>query len=314
MSFSVKTKNELARLIPLNPCCQLAELSALVRMDGTIQLSTGQKLSLQISTENAGVARKIFKLMKQLFDVSGQIIVQRKTRLKKNNVYLVEILPQPVVRNILEQLGIMDYMYNMGSSNKPDLVKKRCCIKGYLRGAFLGGGSVNSPEGTYHLEIITSDQAHGEAIKDLMAKLDVQAKVSKRKNWWIVYIKGSEQIVDFLNIIGAHKALLDFENVKIFKEMRNKVNRLVNCETANLNKTVDAAIRQVENIRMVAKLIDMDKLSPGLRQVAQLRLEYPDVSLKELGELCEPEISKSAVNHRMRKLEKIALELKKNRG
>jgi DNA-binding protein WhiA len=314
MSFSVKTKNELARLIPLNPCCQLAELSALVRMDGTIQLSTGQKLSLQISTENAGVARKIFKLMKQLFDVSGQIIVQRKTRLKKNNVYLVEIPPQPVVRTILEQLGIMDYMYNAGSSNKSDLVKKRCCIKVYLRGAFLGGGSVNSPEGTYHLEIITSDQAYGEAIKDLMAKLDVQAKVSGRKNWWIVYLKGSEQIVDFLNIIGAHKALLDFENVKIFKEMRNKVNRLVNCETANLNKTVDAAIRQAENIRLMAKLIDMDKLSPGLRQVAQLRLEYPDVSLKELGELCEPEISKSAVNHRMRKLEKIALELKKNRG
>jgi DNA-binding protein WhiA len=314
MSFSMKTKNELARLIPRNPCCQLAELSALVRMDGTIQLSTGQKLSLQISTENAGAARKIFKLLKQLFDVSGQIIVQRKTRLKKNNVYLVEIPPQPVVRTILEQLGIMDYMYNLGSWNKSQLVKKRCCIKAYLRGVFLGGGSVNSPEGTYHLEIITNDQGLGEAIKELMAKLDVPAKVSGRKNWWIVYIKGSEQIVEFLNIIGAHKALLDFENVKIFKEMRNKVNRLVNCETANLNKTVDAAIRQAENIRLIAKLIGMDKLSPGLRQVAQLRLEYPDISLKELGEMCEPEISKSAVNHRMRKLEKIALELEKNRG
>ena len=313
MSFSLKTKNELARVIPEEPCCQLAELAALVRMDGTIQISTGQQVSLQLNTENAAAARKIFKLMKLLFNVTGEITVQRKNRLKKNNVYLLKIPAQPVVGEILTKLGILDYMYSVDASVKPELVYNRCCVTAYLRGAFLGGGSVNSPEGTYHLEIITSDQGHAKAIMNLMHLLDINAKISERKKWWLVYLKGSEQIVEFLSSVGAHKALLDFENVKVFKEMRNQVNRLVNCETANLSKTVDAAMRQVENIKFISRIVGLEKLVPSLRQVAQLRLKYPDTSLKELGELCEPPISKSAINHRMRKLEKMAQELEKKK-
>lgn len=312
MSFSVKTKNELARVIPNDPCCQLAELGALVRMDGTLQISTGQQISLQVITENAASARKIFKLMKLLFHVSGEIVVQRKKRLKKNNVYLIKIPPQPVVNTILEKLGVMEYMYS-GKTIKKELIKSHCCVKSYLRGAFLGGGSVNNPESTYHLEIITDDYGHAQILADLMHTVGIAGKISERKKWWLVYLKGSEQIVVFLNQVGAHKALLDFENAKIFKEMRNQVNRLVNCETANLSKTVDAAMRQVENIRLISRYHDLDKLSPGLKQVAQLRLQYPDVSLKELGELCEPVVSKSAVNHRMRKLEKLAQELAEGR-
>lgn len=311
MSYSTKTKNELARKMPETNCCQLAELSALIRMDGMIQISSGKQLSLQVTTESAAAARKVFKLLKALFNISGKIGAQKKNKLKKNNVYLVKIPSQPEVRNILEKLGIMDMEYNINPKIKAELVQSECCMTAYLRGAFLGGGSVNNPEGTYHLEIITGDQLHSQAICELINKFDLGAKLVNRKKWWVVYLKGSEKIIEFLSLIGAHSALLNFESVKIYKDMRNKVNRLVNCETANLNKTVDAALRQIENINTITRVMGLEKLSPGLRQIAQLRVDYPDVSLKELGEMCQPQVSKSGVNHRLRKLEKLAKELSK---
>ncbi|MGF7186036.1 hypothetical protein GGQ84_002129 [Desulfitispora alkaliphila] len=313
MSFSIKTKNELARITPENVCCQLAELGAMIRMDGTIKISPGKGLSLQVVTESAPAARKVFKLLKELFQVPGEIIVQRKNRLKKNNVYVVNIPSQPEVKNILDKLGIMDANYNINPEIRKDLIDSECCQRTYLRGVFLGGGSVNNPEGTYHLEIITADQIHGLQISNLINNFDLNAKLVSRKKWWVVYIKGSEQIAGFLSLIGAHTAMLDFENVKVYKDMRNKVNRLVNCETANLTKTVDAALRQVECINSISRTIGLDKLSPGLQQIAKLRLEYPDTSLKELGEMCEPPVSKSGVNHRMRKIEKMAEDFKKRK-
>ena len=310
MSFSVKTKNELARIISSKKCCQLAEFVALIRMDGVVQISAFQKVSISIVTENAAVARKIFKLAKELFDLQTEIMVHKKSKLKKNNVYSVRIPPQPQVEGVLQILGLIDqnkqWNPHFRDSLPQETVQNQCCKRAYLRGAFLGGGSVNNPEGNYHLEIITNNKAHALVIAEILKGFDLPVKISQRKNWHVVYIKESEQIVNCLNIMGAHQALLHFENTRIIKGVRNQVNRLVTCETANLNKTVDAAVRQVESIKKIQSAIGFEKLPRGLREIAELRLAYPDISLKELGEAASPKLGKSGVNHRMRKLELIA--------
>jgi len=306
LSFSAATKNELARVFGRQSCCRVAELAALIKMDGSIQISGGQLVSLNIVTENAAVARKIFSMVKSQFDLHTEVLVQRKTRLRKNNVYLVRIPPQPGVNMLLNRLGMIDQNGRLINGVREELLKKECCRRAYLRGVFLGGGSVNSPEGTYHLEIITGNEKHARYIGRLMQKLRLPAKESERKNWHVVYLKGSEQIVRFLNIIGAHAALLNFENARIYKDMRNKVNRLVNCETANLNKTVNASVRQLENIKLVRDTVGFDHIPVSLREVAELRVKYPDASLKELGDFMQPRLGKSGINHRLRKLEEIA--------
>ncbi|MDK2824785.1 MAG: cell division protein WhiA [Clostridia bacterium] len=306
MSFSEKTKNELARIIPQNRCCQMAELAGLVRMDGTILISTNNQIGLELTTENAAVARKVLKLAKLVFNVETEIRIQKKNRLKKNNIYLVKIPPHNKVREILNTLGITQEGLLINPQVSSVVTKKKCCRRSYLRGVFLGAGSVNDPENTYHLEIITTSQEYAESLVKLIKKFHLEPKISSRKNWYVVYLKESEQIVTFLNIIEAHTALLNLESIRIQKEMRNKVNRLVNCETANLTKTINAAFRQKKNIELIAKTLGLDNLPPGLRQVAELRLEHPDISLKELGEITDPKLGKSGINHRMRKLEKLA--------
>lgn len=305
MSFSAQTKNELARVTGSRDCCKLSELSALFRMDGSINIS-GKRIYINILNENAAVARKIFSLIREVFWVQAEVLVQRRNKLRKNNIYLVRVPPQDMTAEILRALGLVDASGNLLDSVKKDFFKKECCRRSYLRGAFLGGGSVNNPEGTYHMEIITNNDGHAVAIKRLMKRFRLDAKINSRKNWFVVYLKESEQIVSCLNIMGAHNALLDFENKRIYKDMRNQVNRLVNCETANLNKTVNAAVQQIESIRRIKSVIGLDKLPPALRQVAEARINNPDASLRELGGMLDPRLGKSGVNHRLRKIEEMA--------
>jgi len=320
VSFSTQTKDELARLYPEKKCCQIAELAALIRMDGTITIAANHKLGLHVATENAAVARKIIRLGKTVFQLEAEIQIQRSLRLKKSNAYVVRFPSTPQMSAVMKELGVLEQSGNIQPGIKKALLKHQCCRRSYLRGAFLGAGSVNSPEGNYHLEIISNDLTYAEELAALMNRFEgIQAKVSSRKHWHIVYLKESEQIVNFLNVIGAHQALLSFENTRIVKGMRNQVNRLVNCETANLNKTVNASIKQMENIKLIHDMLGLEKLPPRLKMIASLRLENPDVSLKELGEMMEPPVGKSGVNHRMRKLEELAEELRErskkiNRG
>ena len=315
MSFSAVTKNELARVSVQRPCCRLAELAAQVKMDGSIRISSSRRISLGIITENAAVARKIFSLIKTLFGLQTEVLVQRKTQLKKNNVYWVRIPSQPGLGEILRRLGMLDAAGRLSNEAvRDELVRRECCRRAYLRGVFLGGGSVNSPEGNYHLEIITDNETFARYIEKLMQKMRLSARISRRKNWFVVYLKESEQIIDFLNLVGAHSALLNFENARIFKDMRNQVNRLVNCETANLNKTVNAAVRHLENIELISDTVGLGQIPESLREVAELRVKYPDASLKELGELIQPRLGKSGVNHRLRKIEEIADQIRSGKG
>lgn len=310
MSFSAMAKAEMARVMSKRKCCQVAELTALIGMDGAVKGAAHGEPALVMSSQSSPVARKIYKLCKLLLQpLTIQVAVTKRPNLKKRNVYHVLIPYQAGAQEAFAPLGL--YFSGEGRQVKwrPVSLEKRCCQKAYLRGAFLGGGSVNAPEGTYHLEIITKDPVHSEAICELMEVFDLNPRISERKQYKVVYLKESDQIVQFLNVVGAHRALLEFESTRVIKDMRNRVNRLVNCETANLSKTVEAGVRQVEMIRLLEEKIGLEKLSLPLREIARLRLEFPDASLRELGQMLDPPVGKSGANHRLRKLEKMAKEL-----
>ena len=194
-------------------------------------------------------------------------------------------------------------------TDREQLLSKTCCKRAFLRGAFLVSGSISDPQKSYHFEIVCQEEHQAQLLQELYRVFELDAKIVQRKKYYIVYLKEGSQIVDALNIMGAHVALMNLENVRILKEMRGSVNRIVNCETANINKVVGAACRQVDDINYIRSKIGLDELPPALKEMAQIRLEYPDSSLKELGELCDPPVGKSGVNHRLRKLSDIAKEL-----
>ncbi|RYM05932.1 DNA-binding protein WhiA [Sporolactobacillus sp. THM7-7] len=309
MSFAADTKRELT-MLEVDDCCARAELSALTRMNGFVSIRN-KRVELDIATENAAISRRIYRLIKQAYHYPIEILVRRKMRLKKNNVYIVRL--KDSARLFLEDLKIIDGNRQFTREIAPDLVQKKCCRRSYLRGAFLAGGSLNHPESSYHLEIFSNYEDHTYSLARLMNTFDLHVKVLPRKNGFIIYMKEGEKITDFLSIIGANKALFYFEDIRIVKDMRNSVNRLVNCETANLNKTVSAAMRQMENIRLIEKQFGLSELPVKLREIAELRLKHPDVTLKELGEMISGEpISKSGINHRFRKIEAIANQIRQN--
>ncbi|WP_028547088.1 DNA-binding protein WhiA [Paenibacillus taiwanensis] len=304
MSFAAQTKKELT-LIESDTCCEKAELSALMRMNGSVQISSNRKVILDISTENAAIARRIYTLVKKHFQVHTELLVRKKMRLKKNNVYIVRIPTQ--VQEMLSELHIVSEGFLFTEGIDKGSVANNCCKRAYLRGAFMAGGSVNNPEGSsYHLEISSMYEEHCKALADLANEFGLNARCIERKKGFVFYIKEGEKIIEFLNIIGAHQALFKFEDVRIMRDMRNSVNRIVNCETANLNKTIGAAVRQIDNIRLIQKEIGLDTLPDKLKEVAEVRLAHPDINLKEVGELLKGKVSKSGVNHRLRKLDEMA--------
>lgn len=312
MSFSSKVKGEIARYSELTKSEALAQISAIMKVSGTIGFS-GSGLSFKITTENPSSARLIFTLLKIHFNIHSKLMVKRSNSLKKNNIYMVVINEEMGVRGLLQETGILtevDGVMSLDYRIQEEMIKTDEEKRAYIRGAFLGGGSISNPEKTYHLEFVTHSEEYAIDLCKLINTFGLNSKVIQRKNSFIIYIKEGEQIVDLLNIVGAHTCLLELENIRIMKEMRNNVNRLVNCETANLSKTVNAAVRQVESIKLIQKEIGLKRLPKNLREVAELRLNYPDESLKDLGEMLNPPVGKSGVNHRLRKIEKIAEELR----
>lgn len=308
MSFTAEVKEELARVENTKPCCANAELSALIRVEGTLHYTGGGRMRLEIATETAPVARKVIKLLRSVFDLETELTVRRSVLHKSNN-YLITVVSQPALSEALSKLGILGDdqgpLYNLPTW----LVKKDCCAIAYLRGMFLGGGFVADPHGDFHFELTAESDAIAEDLVRLMARFGINARVTSRRGSYAVYLKGAEPIVTFLALVGAHRALLRTEDVRILKEMRNDVNRLVNAETANIQKTANAAAEQVAAVRHIERSRGLDALPPALREIAFLRLEHPDVSLRELGELADPPLSKSAVYHRIRRLEELAEEV-----
>ncbi|HBQ87652.1 MAG TPA: DNA-binding protein WhiA [Syntrophomonas sp.] len=303
MSYSNDVKNELARITPERECCRKAELAAMIALAGSVNYENG--LSIQLSTENAATARKIFKTYKEIYHIQSSIKVQNRRHFNKTRVYIINT----PVDNELQELGLSQDEKYIPRRIQWALLNRSCCRRAYLRGLFLAGGFINRPGADYHLEIMTSDSQMAEDMEKLLARMKIKARTSERKNNLVVYIKGSEKIVDFLRLVGASMALLDFENIRIIKSVRNNVNRQVNCETANLVKTVDASLRQVELIKKLINTGGVEQIPPRLKSLAMLRIDYPDCTLKELGTMMNPPLSKSGVAYRMRKLEKIVEEL-----
>jgi DNA-binding protein WhiA len=313
VSFTAEVKEELSRVMPKRACCPKAELAALIRVEGTLHVVGKGRFRLEVATETAPVARKTIKLMHEIYDLKTDLTVRRSVLHKANN-YLITVGSQPRLAGALADLGILDEQHHLAYGIAQKLVRKDCCAVSYLRGAFLGGGFVADPHGDFHFELTAETPEMAEDLVSLMARFEIEAKVTQRRGAYAVYLKGAEPIVTFLALVGAHRALLRTEDVRIIKSMRNEVNRLVNAETANLQKSADAAVEQLEDIRRLASTRGLENLPPALRELAELRLAYPDVSLRELGELADPPLSKSAVYHRIRRIQELAASREEHGG
>ncbi|WAH36595.1 DNA-binding protein WhiA [Alicyclobacillus dauci] len=308
MSFAADTKKELTQ-IEENACCAKSELRAILAL-GAFFVSVDGRRQMIVETENVATARRIYTSLKEQFDSRPEVIVRKKMRLKKNNVYAIR-LPGPQAESILHELGWQGEMSDGPVAPECPLPVEDCCRRAFLRGAFLAGGSVNAPgSSSYHLEMYVGAHVLANQVLFLMNEFELHARQTPRKKGYIVYLKEGEKIVDFLNLIGAVQALLKFEDRRILKGMRNQVNRLVNCETANMNKTIAAAVRQIEMIRYVDHRMGLGQLPDHLREVAELRLKYPEANLQELCERLGNRVSKSGLNHRFKKIEDIAQNLR----
>jgi DNA-binding protein WhiA len=311
VSYASEVKKELTAIKVHQKNAQ-AELMALIRMNGSIALANHQ-LILNIQTENPAIARRIYSLLKEFYHVESEIVVRRKMKLKKNNQYIVRL--RYAAQHVLDDLGILQNL-QIKERVPMELLDDEWMVRSYLRGAFLAGGSVNNPETSrYHLEIYSLYEEHNEMIAQMMNKFGLNAQTTARRSGFIVYLKEAEKIADFMSLIGATNSMLQFENVRIVRDMRNSVNRLVNCENANMNKIANASTRQIENIRLIDERVGIQTLPDKLREIAETRLAHQEVSLKELGELVPGgPISKSGVNHRLRKLNAYADELRMSKS
>jgi DNA-binding protein WhiA len=310
MSFASQTKNELVSL-NVSDCCAKAELSAMTHLNGVVTISS-DGLRIEFQTQNATIARRYVKLLKQLYEIKIEILTRKQMRLNKNNIYIVRITKY--AHMIVSDLGLLT---EAGFALKipENLVKQKCCQRSYLRGTFLASGSVNNPEkSAYHLEVFVLDEELAVDIKNLMNEFDLKARTIRRKKGYIVYIKESEKISDFLRVIHANNAVLDFEDIRIFRDMNNSVNRIRNCDVANLNRTWDASNTHRDSIQLIEDTIGLDILSDKLLEAVKIRMKYPEATLNELSEHYQEEfnqpITKSGLNHRFRKINEMADKIK----
>lgn len=308
MSFSSEVKEELSRQFQKSRHCQIAEIAAILAFTGKVEES-----ALRVYTENLSLARKYFMLMKKTFHVDVKIAVRQSRAIHRNRVFVISLTQPQEVTKVLQAVKWQD---EEGRDIRGQelahglLVQNGCCRRAFIRGAFLSAGSMSDPEKSYHFEIVCSTQEKAEQLMEIINSFDIDAKIVLRKKSYVVYVKEGAQIVDMLNIMEAHVALMNLENVRILKEMRNSVNRQVNCETANINKTVNAAVKQVQDINYIQEAVGLDSLPENLREIAEVRLQYPEAPLKELGTFLEPAVGKSGVNHRLRKLCEMAEDLR----
>lgn len=287
MSFSSDIKEELGRQYSKSRHCQIAELSGMIELEGRIDEQDG---TMYFKTDNPVLLEKYAILMRKVFELD---------------------ISKPISKEDTDRI-MQTFKWSRleGATTNGLILQNTCCKRAFIRGAFLAGGSMSDPNKSYHFEIVCHTLEQGKQLQSVMQSFDTDAKIVERKGHHVVYLKEGSQIVDMLNVMEAYVALMNLENVRILKEVRNTINRKVNCETANINKTVNAAVKQVEDIELIRERIGLDNLPDNLREMALLRLEYPEATLKELGNYLEPPVGKSGVNHRLRKLSAIAEDLK----
>lgn len=287
MSFSAEVKEELAKHISPARHCQMAELSAMLHYAGQYGLMEDGTLTIGFQSENEAVLRKGFTLLKKAYNIDTVIGVKGQ-----------------------KKADLLAIMGDLSGPADTSLLKQACCRRAFIRGAFLSCGSISNPTKGYHLEFVCNNKTQAEQLQEIIGQFDIEAKIVCRKKYFVVYVKEGAGIVELLNIMEAHVALMNLENLRILKEMRNSINRRVNCEAANIQKTVQASTRQVEDIIYLRDYYGFSRLPDNLREMAEVRLAYPEAALKELGEYLSPPVGKSGVNHRLRKLSELAEKLR----
>lgn len=308
MSFSSEIKDEIIRLNDEKRCCRKAEIAGILRT-GLMLKKYRESSSLIFITEHASLSRYIFINIKSQIKAGPNIFGEKTTRFKKHVVYRLnfnKMLNMDDLNLFLQSIGVQVNLDEGRIVYNNYEISERCCMRAYIRGGFLAVGSITTPEKAYHLELSFTDKNIALEYMEFMKEFDLKPKHLSRKGYEIVYLKEGQDIVDFLNVIGAHQGLMEMENIRILKDMRNQVNRIVNCETANLGKIVNASLKQVDFIKHLDNTTGIENLPAGLKEIARLRLEFPEASLTELGNMLTPPLGKSGVNHRLRKLEKIA--------
>lgn len=315
MSFSSEVKEELARQETSARHCKIAELAAMIGFCGKVVIDEENHYSLYIHSENIVVAKRCFTLIKDCFQMNPSLTISQNHTLKKNRIYEIIIDNYEECVVILQAIKLLDSFRNLeerGNSIDHIILQETCCKRAFIRGAFLSAGSISAPNRNYHFEIVCQSFEQAKQLMGILNRFDLDAKIVRRKKYYVVYIKESEKIVEVLTIMEAHIAMMNLENVRILKDMRNRVNRQVNCETANLKKTVSAAAKQKEDIQFLIDHNAFNSLPKNLQEIALLRLEDPEASLKNLGDMLNPPVGKSGVNHRLRKISNIAQDLRES--
>ena len=313
MSFSSEVKEELSKRIGSSRHCQLAEISAIVTCLGHVEMEKGGETVLYLQADNAQVLRKFFTLLKKAFNIVTSILEGIPDVKVGGRIYRPVLDSEHGAESVLKAIRLID---QNGNLRNPDdgvsqmVTRNSCCKRAFLRDAFLCIGSISDPNKGYHLEYVCSSPELAQQLAGMTLSFDIEARTVQRKKYYVLYIKEGSGIVDLLNIMEAPISLMNLENLRILKEMRNSINRKVNCEVANITKTVNAATKQLEDITYIKDHYGFNKLQEGLREMAEVRLEHPDATLLELGKFLDPPVGKSGVNHRLRKLSELADKLR----
>ncbi len=315
MGFSTDVKSEMLRETIKDECCARAEMCAFFMMAGSVSLKGFKSYALTVSSENAAVVRYGFTQIRQFLGIAPELRTAKTTQLGEHIKYQMT-LEGDDAEKVMEWLDMRDSESFLGIRREPSdmILEKDCCRRAYIRGAFLTNGWVNMPEKAYHLEFAVQDERHAEILAEILMGFEIHAKAVLRKTQWVVYVKDYEQLSNALGLLGAFQAYMSLENVKILKQLHNNVNRQMNCDDSNTDKTVRAAEAQLMDIEYIQEHCGLDQMPRPLQQVAEARINYPDANLAELGALLDPPIGKSGVNNRLRRLTAFAQQLRESRG
>ncbi|SCY68279.1 DNA-binding protein WhiA [Butyrivibrio sp. INlla14] len=313
MSFSLEVKEELSKHIGSSRHCRLAEIAAIIDGAGYIRKAENGEITLYLQDDNTLVVRKFFTLLKKAFNI-GTSILEGVPNIKENGrIYRPVVTDQKAIHSVLGAIRMIDQDSNIRDISdgiSRQVTRNSCCKRAFLRDSFMCIGSISDPNKGYHLEFVCTTQSQAEGLQEMIESFDIKAMIVRRKKYYVLYIKEGSGIVDLLNIMEAPVSLMNLENLRIVKEMRNSINRRVNCEVANITKTVNAATKQIEDITYLRDHYGFENLHVNLREMAEVRLEHPDATLMELGQFLDPPVGKSGVNHRLRKLSELADKIK----
>lgn len=309
MSFSSDIKEELCRAVNHEMCCMMAELTGFLITNCNI-VKENNEFTLRMSTENSVAIRRVYSYFKKIYEITPISNIE-KEKTFKDTLFQLRIVDKDDLEKIFKNSYINIDVKLQITIDKKDLIREKdCCRRSFLRGVFVGAGSITNPNNRYHLEIVANSNENALFINELITGVGLSSKIIKRKKDFVIYLKGAEDISDFLTLIGSNKGRLAFEETRVIKDMRNRVNRLNNFENANFDKTIDAGLEQISDIEIIKQNRKFSKLPEGLKQLAKLRLSYKEATLEELGNMLEPKLSRAGVSHRFKKIKEIANELR----